>query len=63
MANIITFIGCGIVTLLLLMSIMLAGPHLLLPASFMIVSILVGGLCIYVAGGMIKSRAKIMKDW
>ncbi len=63
MANTITFIGCGIVSLLLLMSIMLAGPSLLLPATFMIVTILVGGLCIYVAGGLIRRRAEIMKTW
>ncbi len=63
MANTITFISCGIISLLLLMSIMLAGPHLLLPAVFMIVTILVGGYCIYIADGMIKQRAKIMKKW
>lgn len=63
MANAITFIGCGIVSLVLLTSILLAGPHLLLPATFMIVTMLVGGLCIYVANGMIRRRAEIMKDW
>jgi len=63
MANTITFIGCGVVSLLLLMSIMLAGPSLLLPATFMIVVVLVGGLCIYVAGGLIRRRAEIMKTW
>lgn len=63
MANTITFIGCGIVSLLLLMSILLAGPHLLLPATFMIVVVLVGGLCIYVANGMIRQRTEIMKEW
>ena len=63
MANTITFIGCGIVSLLLLMSILLAGPHLLLPATFMIVVVLVGGLCIYVANGMLHRRAEIMKEW
>lgn len=63
MANTITFIGCGILSLLLVMSILLAGPHLLLPATFMIVVILVGGLCIYIANGMIRSRAEIMKKW
>ncbi|PHZ84149.1 hypothetical protein [Paremcibacter congregatus] len=63
MANAITFIGCGVITLLLVMSIMLAGPHLLLPATFMIVVVLVGGLCVYIASGMIKRRAEIMKDW
>ncbi len=63
MANTITFIGCGIVSLLLLMSILLAGPHLLLPATFMIVTVLVGGLCVYIANGMIKRRTEIMKEW
>ena len=63
MANTITFIGCGIVSLLLLMSILLAGPHLLLPATFMIVTVLVGGLCVYIANGMIRQRAEIMKEW
>ncbi|PCI33187.1 MAG: hypothetical protein COB54_05430 [Alphaproteobacteria bacterium] len=63
MANAITFVGCGIVSLLLLMSIMLAGPHLLLPATFMIVVVLVGGFCVYIAGGMIQRRTEIMKDW
>ena len=63
MVNAITFVGCGIVSLLLLMSILLAGPHLLLPATFMIVTVLVGGLCIYIANGMIKRRAEIIKSW
>lgn len=63
MANAITFIGCGVISLLLLMSILLAGPHLLLPATFMIVVVLVGGLCVYIANGMVKRRAEIMKDW
>jgi len=63
MANTITFIGCGIISLLLLMSIMLAGPHLLLPATFMIVVVLVGGFCMYVANGMLKRRAELMKKW
>ncbi|MCK5424011.1 MAG: hypothetical protein KAI89_01470 [Emcibacter sp.] len=63
MTNTITFVACGIVSLLLLMSILLAGPHLLLPATFMIVTVLVGGLCVYIANGMIQSRAEIMKDW
>ncbi len=63
MANTITFIGCGIVSLLLLMSILLAGPHLLLPATFMIVTVIVGGFCIYIANGMMKRRAEIMKKW
>lgn len=63
MANVITFIGCGFVSLLLVMSILLAGPSLLLPATFMIVTVLIGGLCIYIANGMIKSRTKIMKGW
>lgn len=63
MANAITFVGCGIVSLLLLMSIMLAGPHLLLPATFMIVVVLVGGFCVYIASGMIQRRTEIMKDW
>lgn len=63
MANIINFVACGVVSLLLLLSIILAGPHLLLPATFMIVVVLVGGLCIYVADDMIKNRAAIVKDW
>lgn len=63
MANTITFITCGIISLLLLMSIMLAGPHLLLPATFMIVTVLVGGLCVYIANGIIQRRTEIMKDW
>ncbi|MCF6197232.1 MAG: hypothetical protein L3J50_11085 [Emcibacter sp.] len=63
MANTITFIACGIVSLLLLASIMFAGHHLLLPATFMIVTVLIGGLCIYVANGMIQRRAEIMKSW
>ena len=63
MTNAITFVGCGIVSLLLLMSIMLAGPHLLLPATFMIVVVLVGGLCVHIASNMIQRRTEIMKDW
>ena len=63
MANAITFVGCAIVSLILFISILLAGPHLLLPATFMIVTVLVGGLCVYIANGMIKRRAEIMKDW
>lgn len=63
MANTINFISCVIVTLFLLLSIVLAGPHLLLPATAMIVTVLVGGFCIYVANGMIQSRNKIEKEW
>ena len=63
MANTINFIACAIVTAFLLLSIVLAGPHLLLPAVAMIVTVLVGGLCIYVAEGMLKSRSKIEKEW
>ena len=63
MANTINFIACGIVTLFLLLSIVLAGPHLLLPAVAMILTVLIGGLCIYVANGMIQSRNKIEKEW
>jgi len=63
MANKITFFGCAFISLLLVISILLAGPHLLLPAVFMIVTIIVGGFCIYIADGMIKQRTKIMKDW
>jgi|TARA_R110002096_G_scaffold436105_1_gene668139 hypothetical protein len=63
MANTINFIACGIVTAFLLLSIALAGPHLLLPAIAMIVTVLIGGLCIYVANGMIQSRNKIEKEW
>lgn len=61
--NAITFVGCGIVSLLLLMSILLAGPHLLLPATFMIVTVLVGGLCIYIANGIMQRRSEIVKEW
>ena len=63
MANTINFIACGVVTLFLLISIALAGPHLFLPAVAMIVTVLVGGLCIYVANGLIQSRNKIEKEW
>jgi len=63
MANVITFIGCGFLSLLLLASILWTGPHLLLPATFMIITILIGGYCVYIAGNMIKRRAEIMKDW
>ncbi|MCC3861913.1 hypothetical protein [Pseudemcibacter aquimaris] len=63
MANTINIIACGITCLFLFVSILLAGPHLLLPATFMIVTVLVGGLCVYVADGMIKARNKIEKEW
>lgn len=63
MANIITFISCGITSFVLLMAILFAGPHLLLPATFMIVTVLVGGLCVYVANGMVTQRMEIMKEW
>jgi uncharacterized protein YhhL (DUF1145 family) len=63
MANTINFISCAIVCLFLLVSIALAGPHLLLPAVAMIVTVLVGGLCIYVANGMMTARNKIEKEW
>ena len=63
MANTINFISCGIVTIFLLISIALAGPHLLLPAVAMILTVLIGGLCIYVANDMINSRNKIEKQW
>ncbi|MDG1996492.1 MAG: hypothetical protein P8J14_08360 [Emcibacteraceae bacterium] len=63
MANTINFIACGIVCLFLLVSIVLAGPHLLLPAVAMIVTVLVGGLCVYVAIGMMATRNKIEKEW
>lgn len=63
MANTINFITCAFVTALLLISIALAGPHLLLPAVAMIVVILVGGLCIYVANSIIVARNKIEKEW
>ena len=63
MANTINFIACGIVVLFLLLSIVLAGPHLLLPAVAMIVTVLVGGLCVYVAVGMLQSRDKLEKEW
>ncbi len=63
MANTINFIACTIVTLFLLLSIALAGPHLLLPAVAMIVTVLIGGLCVYVANGLLQSRNKIEKEW
>ena len=63
MANTINLIACGIVTAFLLLSIALAGPHLLLPAVAMIVTVLIGGLCVYVANGMLQSRSKIEKEW
>ncbi|MBL4603770.1 MAG: hypothetical protein JKY84_13565 [Emcibacteraceae bacterium] len=63
MANIINIISCGIVTVFLLISIAFAGPHLLLPATAMILTILVGGLCVYVAIGMFQARNKIEKEW
>jgi succinate-acetate transporter protein len=63
MANTINFIACGIVTVFLLLSIAFAGNHLLLPAVAMIVTVLIGGLCIYVANGLIISRNKIEKEW
>jgi len=63
MTNAITLAGCGILSLVLLVSIMLAGPHLLLPATFMIVTVFVGGLCIYIASGIIRQRAEVIKDW
>lgn len=63
MANIATLISCVILSGLLFLSIILAGPHLLVPASFMIVTVFVGGLCIYVAGGILDSRRQVMKDW
>ena len=63
MANIINVISCGIVTVFLLISIAFAGPHLLLPATAMILTILVGGLCVNVAIGMFQARGKIEKEW
>jgi len=63
MANIITLIACGVVTLFLLISIAFAGDHLLLPAVAMILTVLVGGLCLYVANGMLTSRRAIEKEW
>lgn len=63
MANTINVIACGITTLLLLISIAFAGPHLLLPAVAMIVTVLVGGLCVYVAIGMLQSRKAIEQEW
>ncbi len=63
MANTINFISCAVVTVFLLVSIALAGPHLLLPAVAMIVTVLVGGLCVYVANGMLQARNKIEKEW
>lgn len=63
MANTINFISCGIVTVFLLISIALAGPHLLLPAVAMILTVLIGCLCVYVATGMIQARNKIEKEW
>lgn len=63
MANTINFISCAVVTLFLLISIALAGPHLLLPAVAMILTVLIGSLCVYVAIGMIQARNKIEKEW
>ncbi len=63
MGNIITLVGCSIVSFMLLISIFLAGPHLTFPATFMIFTVLVGGLCIYVINGIFKKRAEIMKTW
>lgn len=63
MANIVTLISCVILSGLLVLSIVLAGYHLLVPASFMIVTVFVGGLCIYVAGGNFKVRQQLIKDW
>lgn len=63
MANTINFISSAIVVVFLLISIALAGPHLLLPAVAMIVTVLVGSLCLYVANGMMESRRKIEKEW
>jgi hypothetical protein len=63
MANTINLIACGIVTFFLLISIAFAGDHLLLPAVAMIVTVLIGGLCVYVANGLIESRKTIEKEW
>lgn len=63
MANIVTLVSCVILAGLLLLSIILAGYHLLVPATFMIVTVFVGGLCVYVAGGILDSRKQVMKDW
>lgn len=63
MANTINFISCAVVTLFLLISIALAGPHLLLPAVAMILTVFIGSLCVYVAIGMIQARNKIEKEW
>lgn len=63
MAKNITIIGCVITTIILLLSINFAGPDLLLPAVFMIIAVLVGGLCIYVVTDVMAKRNDIVKDW
>jgi len=63
MAKNITFIGCVVTTIILLLCIKFAGPDLLLPAVFMIIAVLVGGLCIYVVVDVMAKRNEIMKDW
>ncbi len=63
MANILTIVTCAFFSLILLGSIWFAGPDLILPASFMIVAILVGGLCLNIAASSMKEREALMKDW
>ena len=63
MTNILTFAGSAFLALILWISIMLTGPDLLLPATFMIVTVFVGWLCIYVVSGILSRRSKVVKDW
>ncbi|WP_138381062.1 hypothetical protein [Luteithermobacter gelatinilyticus] len=63
MANKITIISGILLSLILLGSIKFAGPDLLLPAVFMIVTVFVGGLCIHVVTGILKRREEVVKDW
>ncbi|WP_321395430.1 hypothetical protein [Emcibacter sp.] len=63
MTNILTFAGSAFLALVLLIAILLTGPDLLLPATFMIVTVFVGWLCIYVVSGILSSRSKAVKDW
>jgi hypothetical protein len=63
MANLATIIVTGFFTIALLLSIWFAGSSLILPAAFMIFVILVGSLCINVAGSSLSARTELMKDW
>ncbi|WP_417316640.1 hypothetical protein [Emcibacter sp.] len=63
MTNILTFAGSALLALVLLISILLTGPDLTLPATFMIITVFVGWLCIYVVSGILSNRSKVVKDW